>query len=70
MMGVPSVLARRAASSIDSTAPIVSVPMLRTRACACAVIASTSSGAWAITGDAPIASVALATSFWVTVFVM
>ena len=64
--GTPRSFAARPASSIASTQCGESVPMLRTSAPASATISSTSSGACAITGSAPSASVAFAVSFMTT----
>ena len=64
--GISRSLAARPAASIASTQCGESVPMLSTSAPAYATISSTSSRAWAITGRAPSASVALAVSFMAT----
>ena len=60
---------RRAASPAWNMAAIqgaLSVPMLMTSDCAMAAISPTSSSAWAMTGDAPSASSALAVVFMTT----
>ena len=64
--GAPCRLAARPASTIASTHSGESVPMLSTSAPATAAISSTSSRAWAITGEAPMARVMLAVSFITT----
>jgi hypothetical protein len=51
---------------MDSTHAALSVPMLSTSAPAMPAISSTSSMAWAITGEAPTASSALAVVFMTT----
>ena len=56
----------RSAAHIASTQRSESVPMLSTSASAIPTISSTSSSACAITGSAPIASVAFAVSFMTT----
>ena len=65
-IGTPSSFAVRPAASIASTQCGERVPMLSTSAPASWTISSTSSRAWAITGSAPSASVALAVSFITT----
>ena len=64
--GTPRAFAARPATSIASTQWDESVPMFRTSAPANPTISSTSSGACAITGSAPSASVAFAVSFITT----
>src|SRR5579871_235358 len=68
--GTPAALARRPARSIASIICLVSVPMFNTSALEAAAISSTSSTARAITGAAPTATVAFATSLTVTTLVM
>ncbi len=55
---------------MESTHSSVRVPMFSTRAPANATISSTSFSAWAITGEAPMASRALAVKFMTTKLVM
>ncbi len=64
--GIPRALAARPAISIASIQCSESVPMLSTSADASPTISSTSCGACAMTGSAPIASVAFAVSFMTT----
>ena len=64
--GTPRAFAARPAASIASTQWDESVPMFSTSAPANPTISSTSSGACAITGSAPSASVAFAVSFMTT----
>ena len=64
--GTFALFAALPASSIASIQWPESVPMFSTRAPATDAISSTSSGAWAMTGSAPIASVAFAVSFMTT----
>ena len=54
------------ARSMAVTQGALSVPILRTRAADEPAISSTSSGAWAMTGEAPKASRALAVRFMAT----
>jgi hypothetical protein len=65
-MGIPFFRAARAAIVMASIHGPLSVPMLRTSAEASPAISSTSSTAWAMTGDAPSASRALAVVFIAT----
>ena len=60
MMGIFRREAVRPATSMPSIHGPESVPMLRTRASAREAISSISSTAWAMTGEAPSASKALA----------
>ena len=69
-MGRPFRLAASPALNIEAIHGALSVPMLMTSDRAMAVISSTSSSAWAMTGDAPMASNALAVVFMTTKFVM
>ncbi len=64
--GTPAWFAALPAASMASTQGSESVPMLSTSAPASVAISSTSCGAWAITGSAPRARVALAVSFMTT----
>ena len=63
---MPFSLAARVASFIVCTKSTVRVPMLSTRAEAMCTMSVTSSGAWAITGDAPRVFTIWAQSFMVT----
>jgi hypothetical protein len=65
-MGMPLVLAARPALNIASTHGALKVPMLSTRLLATVTRSSTSSSAWAMSGDAPIASKAFAVLFITT----
>ena len=62
-MPIPRSRATRPALNMDSTQCVLSVPMLITRAWAMRAMSSASSNAWAITGEAPSASRALAVVF-------
>jgi len=65
-MGMPSCPALRAAMNMDFVHCSLKVPMLITRAAAIPTISSTSWSAWAMTGEAPMASRALAVEFITT----
>ena len=68
--GIPFWLAATAASFMASTTSVVRVPMLSTSAEAMPVMAATSSGAWAMTGEAPNDFTTWAQSKMVTQLVM
>ncbi len=63
---MPRFLARAAALRMALTHFLLSVPMLTTRAEAIPTMSSTSSSAWAMTGEAPMARRALAVLFMTT----